>query len=55
MGLGSWLRFFVGLLLSIEVLRGFLTGDGLSDYAVILAVLFFVLSIWFFVEKFLIR
>jgi len=51
MGLGSWLRFIIGLLLSIEIIRQLLMGNELSGYATILAFLFVIFTIWFILER----
>jgi len=51
MGIMSYLRFIVGLLLSIEVVRQLILGNGISFYATILAAIFIALSVWFFVGK----
>jgi hypothetical protein len=51
MGVSSYLRFIVGLLLSVEIVRQLLIGNGISFYATILAVMFIALSVWFFVGK----
>ncbi len=55
MGFTSWARFFLGLFLSIEVLRMYITGDALSIWALTLAVLFIIMSAWFFVARFIIK
>ncbi|MFC2143377.1 hypothetical protein ACFLQN_03185 [Candidatus Aenigmatarchaeota archaeon] len=51
MGFGSYLRFFVGLLISIEVLRHTLAGNGLSNYAFYLSIAFILLTFVFILEK----
>jgi hypothetical protein len=51
MGVFSYLRFVVGLLLSIEIIRQLLFGNQISLYATILASMFIALSVWFFVGK----
>lgn len=51
MGVFSYLRFIVGILLSIEIVRQLLLGNDLSFYATALASIFLALSIWFFVGK----
>ena len=52
---GSYARFFIGLFLSLEVIRQLIMGRSLSGLATMLAVLFILLSIMFFVEKAVIR
>lgn len=51
MALGSYIRFFLGILLSLEVLRAILFGGGLF-YAGIMAVLILILSAMFFIVHF---
>ena len=51
MGLGSYLRFFVGLLLSIEVVREMIGGYEFSIYILVLATLFLILTMWFILER----
>lgn len=48
MGFGSWIRFFLGIVLSIEILRNWFIGGSLSSFAIILSVVFLILSAaWF--------
>ena len=49
--LGSYLRFFLSIILAEEVLRSILFGGGLF-YAGILAVLIVILSAMFFIWRF---
>ena len=51
MGLGSYLRFFIGLFLAVEVIRQLLMGNEISTYATIFAVLFIALSVAWFVGR----
>lgn len=51
MVLGSYLRFFLGIILSLEVLRAIIFDTGLF-YAGILAVLILILSAMFFIWHF---
>ena len=51
MALGSYLRFFLGMILSLEVLRAMIFGTGLL-YAGILAVVILILSVMFFIWRF---
>jgi len=51
MGIGSYLRFFVGLLLSIEILRQVLFGEAVSQWAFYLSVAFIILTVLFVLEK----
>ncbi len=51
MALGSYLRFFLGIILSLEVLRAIIFNTGLL-YAGILAVLILIFSIMFFIWRF---
>ena len=50
--IGSWARFIVGILLSVEVIRQIIMGDSASIFAVILAVIFLVLAVVYFVFRF---
>lgn len=51
-GLGSWVRFIVGMILAGEVLRNWISGGMLSIYAGGLAVLLLGLSVLYFVFRF---
>jgi hypothetical protein len=51
MGVGSYLRFFVGLLLSIEIIRLFLSGETVSQWAFYISVAFIILTVLFALEK----
>ncbi|MBI4171002.1 MAG: hypothetical protein HY514_04855 [Candidatus Aenigmarchaeota archaeon] len=51
MAAGSWVRFFVGLLLSIEAIRLWITGSG-SIISSALAVIYIILAIAFAVFRF---
>ena len=50
MGLGSYARFFVGLLLSAEIIREWLTGTEFTGQLLGLAVLFTILTLWLILE-----
>ncbi len=52
MAAGSYLRFAVGLVLSVEVLREWLSGNGLSYISILLALIFIMLSVAWFVFRF---
>jgi hypothetical protein len=49
---GSLIRFGVGILLSLEIIRLWLSGNALSVAAAFLAVLLLILSVAFFVFRF---
>lgn len=49
--IGSTIRFFAGLVLSIEIVRQFILGNELSGLATVLAILYILLAVWFFIEK----
>jgi hypothetical protein len=49
---GSYARFIVGIVLSIEVIRDFAMGSPVSDIALVLSGIFLALSVAFFVFKF---
>lgn len=48
MGVASYLRFFIGLALSIEVIREVILKESVSTLAVALSLLFIALSLLFF-------
>lgn len=52
MALGSYIRFFLGILLSIEVLRLWITGGSISSIAIILAVVSLILAAAYFAFRF---
>jgi len=51
MAAGSWVRFLVGLALSIEAIRLSLSGDG-SPAALVLAAIYILLVVAFAIFKF---
>lgn len=51
MVLGSYLRFFLGIILSLEVLRAIIFNSGLF-YAGILSVIYIILTIMFVIWRF---
>jgi hypothetical protein len=55
MGVGSWARFIVGLLLSVEIIREALFKEAVGQYALILSLVFVALTILFFAQKFIFR
>lgn len=42
MALGSYIRFFLGIFLSLEVLRLWITGGAVSSIAIALSVIFMI-------------
>jgi len=52
MAFGSYIRFGIGIILSLEVIRIWLTGGQLSSIAAILSILFLVLSAMWFAFRF---
>ncbi|GEM_PF-3225991 len=52
MAFGSWLRFGVGIVLALEVLRSQFLGSGESVIAAALAVILLALSAAYFLFKF---
>lgn len=52
MAFGSYIRFGLGILLSLEILRLWLTGSTLSTIAIGLAVILLVLSAMYFLFRF---
>lgn len=49
--IGSTVRFFAGLVLSIEIIRQFIIGNELSGLTTVMAMLYILLALWFFIEK----
>ncbi|MFH0837301.1 MAG: hypothetical protein V1870_04180 [Candidatus Aenigmatarchaeota archaeon] len=54
MGVFSWLRFGIGFLLALEVIRSALFEGAISSLAIGLSIALVILGIWFFVGKFVI-
>jgi len=52
MGVFSWLRFIIGTVLSLEIIRSAIMGTGLSSLVIILAIVFVLLAVFFFIEKY---
>ncbi|MBI5332339.1 MAG: hypothetical protein HZB65_02105 [Candidatus Aenigmarchaeota archaeon] len=52
MGIFSYLRFGIGLLLAIEIIRSALFDGVISSFAISLSIILIILGIWFFVGKF---
>jgi len=52
MGFGSYIRFGLGIVLSLEVVRLWLTGSQLSSIAIILSIILLVLSAMWFAFRF---
>lgn len=50
--LGSWIRFIVGIVLAIEVMRVWVFGGAVSMLGNILAVVFLALTVVYFVVRF---
>lgn len=51
MAAGSWLRYIVGILLSIDVLRVAFTGGQISPTTTALAVVFLILAALYVVKR----
>ena len=51
-GIGSVLRFVVGLVLSAEIIRQVISGARVSDLALALSIAFIFLSILYFIFRF---
>lgn len=51
MAAGSWLRYIVGIVLSLDVLRTALTGSSLSVTTIALAVVFLILALLYVVKR----
>jgi len=49
---GSYIRFFIGLILSLEVIRQLIMGNHLSNLASILAGIYLLLAMTFFLFRF---
>ena len=51
MAAGSWIRFAVGFLLSVEAVRSWLSGEP-SIFALLLALIYFILIVTYAVFRF---
>jgi len=51
MGLGSYGRFIIGLILSLEMIRSWFSDRQITTLAITLASIFIVLSVMFFVKR----
>ena len=51
MAAGSWLRYIVGILLSLDVVRIALTGGQLQSTTIGLAVIFLLLALLYVVKR----
>ncbi len=49
--LGSYLRFFIGLALSIEIIRQLVIGNISSNVAIVLSLAYIALSALFFIGR----
>ena len=52
MALGSYIRFFLGIALSLEILRLWITGSAVSMIAIILSIVFLILAAAYFIFRF---
>ena len=50
--LGSWIRFIIGIVLAVEVIRAWALGGVVSMFGNILAVAFLALVVVYFVARF---
>lgn len=53
MGVGSWARFIIGIILSVEIIRVMLLGGEQSGLLIPLAVIYLALTVMWFVKKIL--
>ncbi|MBI2173562.1 MAG: hypothetical protein HYT73_05170 [Candidatus Aenigmarchaeota archaeon] len=51
MGIGSYARFALGIILSLEIIRSFLTDGRVSSLALVLSVIFIIMALLFFVKR----
>ena len=51
MAAGSWIRYIVGILLSLDVVRLALTGGEISVTTIALAVVFLLLALLYLVKR----
>jgi len=51
MGLGSWARFIIGIVLSVEIIRVLLLGGEQSSLLVPLAIVYLALTVLWIVKK----
>ena len=49
---GSWLRYIVGILLSLDILRSYFTGSGIQTTSVLLSIVFLLLAAMYVVKRF---
>jgi hypothetical protein len=52
MAMGSWLRYIIGILISLDVLRTYFFGGGIQMTTVLLSVVFLALAALYLVRKF---
>ncbi|MFH0832371.1 MAG: hypothetical protein V1900_01450 [Candidatus Aenigmatarchaeota archaeon] len=52
MGLGSYIRFAIGVLLSIEILRSWLFGNSIPMVAIYLSIIFLILTVAWLLFRF---
>ena len=51
MAAGSWLRYIIGILLSIDVLRTAFTGTQIQPSTIALAIIFLILAVLYLVKR----
>lgn len=51
MAAGSWLRYVVGILLSLDVIRIAFTGGQMQTTTIVLAVIFLLLALLYVVKR----
>jgi len=53
--IGSWLRFVIGLLISVGIIYEIAIGAVIPEFLIILAIVYILLSVMFFVQKYLMK
>ena len=51
MGLFSWIRFIIGIILSIEIIRAAIFGAGITVLAIALSIIFIIFTIFYIAQK----
>lgn len=51
MAVGSWLRYIVGILLSLDVLRSAFTGSQIQQTTIALSIVFLILAVLYLVKR----
>lgn len=52
MALGSYIRFFLGIILSLEIIRLWFTGSTISSVAIVLSIIYVIFVAAYFAFRF---